>query len=39
MSKQPDLFVDAPLTITPSSGDIEPRLWVRRLTLWNVGAD
>lgn len=34
MSKQPDLFVDAPLTITPSSGDIEPRLWVRRLTLW-----
>jgi conjugal transfer/entry exclusion protein len=34
MSRQPDLFADAPLTIVPRAGDTEPRLWVRRLTLW-----
>lgn len=34
MSRQPDLFVDAPMTITPCAGETEPRLWVRRLTLW-----
>lgn len=34
MSRQPDLFVDAALTIAPRAGDTEPRLWVRRLTLW-----
>ena len=34
MSRQPDLFADAPMTITPRVGETEPRLWVRRLTLW-----
>lgn len=34
MSRQPDLFADAPMTITPRAGEGEPRLWVRRLTLW-----
>jgi hypothetical protein len=34
MNRQPDLFADAPMTITPRVGDTEPRLWVRRLTLW-----
>lgn len=34
MSRQPDLFADAPLTITPGAGNSQPRLWVRRLTLW-----
>lgn len=34
MSRQPDLFVDAPMTVTPRVGETEPRLWVRRLTLW-----
>ncbi len=34
MSRQPDLFADAPMTITPRAGETEPRLWVRRLTLW-----
>lgn len=34
MSKQPELFADAPMTITPRVGETEPRLWVRRLTLW-----
>ena len=34
MSRQPDLFADAPMTVTPRAGEIEPRLWIRRLTLW-----
>lgn len=34
MSRQPDLFADAPMTIAPRAGETEPRLWVRRLTLW-----
>ena len=34
MSRQPDLFADAPMSITPRVGEAEPRLWVRRLTLW-----
>ncbi|WP_444633365.1 chromosome segregation protein SMC [Cupriavidus oxalaticus] len=34
MSRQPDLFADEPLKITPRMGEKEPRLWVRRLTLW-----
>jgi len=34
MSRQPDLFADAPLTVVPRAGDTAPRLWVRRLTLW-----
>jgi hypothetical protein len=34
MSRQPDLFADAPMTVTPRAGETEPRLWVRRLTLW-----
>ena len=34
MSRQPELFADAPMTITPRVGEVEPRLWVRRLTLW-----
>jgi hypothetical protein len=34
MSRQPDLFADDPLKITPRKGESEPRLWVRRLTLW-----
>lgn len=34
MSRQPDLFTNDPLRITPSMGESEPRLWVRRLTLW-----
>lgn len=34
MTRQPDLFADAPMTIAPRAGETEPRLWVRRLTLW-----
>lgn len=34
MNRQPDLFADAPMTIAPRAGETEPRLWVRRLTLW-----
>lgn len=34
MSRQPDLFADTPISITPQRGEGEPRLWVRRLTLW-----
>jgi hypothetical protein len=34
MSRQPDLFADAPMSIAPRAGESEPRLWVRRLTLW-----
>tara|TARA_B100001105_G_scaffold248048_1_gene233375 strand:- start:2015 stop:4000 length:1986 start_codon:yes stop_codon:yes gene_type:complete len=34
MSRQPDLFADAPMTVAPRAGETEPRLWVRRLTLW-----
>lgn len=38
MSRQPDLFADDPLKITPRLGESEPRLWVRRLTLWKDAA-
>lgn len=34
MSRQPDLFAGEPLRVTPRVGEHEPRLWVRRLTLW-----
>lgn len=34
MSRQPDLFADTPISITPQRGEGEPRLWVRRVTLW-----
>lgn len=34
MNRQPDLFPEEPLNITPLAGEREPRLWVRRLTLW-----
>lgn len=34
MSRQPDLFADAPMTVAPRAGETEPRLWVRRLTVW-----
>lgn len=34
MPRQPDLFESAPLAALPPSGRRQPRLWVRRLTLW-----
>jgi len=34
MPRQPDLFQSAPLAVHPPSRRRQPRLWVRRLTLW-----
>ncbi len=34
MPQQPDLLGLQPLVITPPSGSVEPRLWVRRLVVW-----
>lgn len=31
---QPDLFPNRPLNLMPAAGRAEPRLWVRRLILW-----
>ena len=35
MSRQPDLFGHAALTVQPEAGRAQPRLWVRRLTIWS----
>jgi hypothetical protein len=35
MPRQPDLFGHAALTVQPESGRAQPRLWVRRLTIWS----
>lgn len=35
MPGQPDLFDAAALTVQPESGRAQPRLWVRRLTIWS----
>ncbi len=35
MPRQPDLFGPAALTVQPESGRAQPRLWVRRLTIWS----
>ena len=35
MSRQPDLFGHAALTVQPEAGRTQPRLWVRRLTIWS----
>ena len=35
MSRQPDLFGHAALRVQPEAGRTQPRLWVRRLTIWS----
>jgi hypothetical protein len=35
MSLQPDLIGPQPFTVTPATGVTGPRLWVRRLVIWN----
>ncbi len=35
MPRQPDLFGHAALTVQSEAGRTQPRLWVRRLTIWS----
>jgi len=35
MPRQPDLFGHAALRVQPEAGRTQPRLWVRRLTIWS----